>query len=85
MGMIRKTITLPQGLDDWIKTRIADGDYGNDSEYLRDLVRRDRERREQAEAELSRLLDEAEASGISPQSFDEIWDEAEAEYRAKNG
>jgi antitoxin ParD1/3/4 len=58
MTMIRKTITLPQGLDDWIKSRIVKGDYGSDSEYIRNLLRRDRET---AESELFHILDEADA------------------------
>ena len=48
MSIIRKTITLPEGLDRWVKTRTAQGDYGNDSEYIRDLIRRDREQRDAA-------------------------------------
>jgi putative addiction module CopG family antidote len=58
MTMVRKTITLPQGLDDWIKSRIVKGDYSSDSEYIRDLLRRDRET---AEADLFQMLDESEA------------------------
>lgn len=42
--MIRKTITMPEPMDDWIKTQIESGRYGNDSEYVRDLIRKDQER-----------------------------------------
>lgn len=44
--MIRKTITMPDQMDDWIKTQIATGRYGNDSEYVRDLIRKDQERKQ---------------------------------------
>lgn len=44
--MIRKTITLPEPMDDWIKSQVNSGRYGNDSEYLRELVRKDQERNE---------------------------------------
>lgn len=46
MGTIRKTITLTDKQDEWIKAQIAEGDFTNDSEYIRDLVRRDQERDE---------------------------------------
>ena len=42
---IRKTITLTDKQDDWIKAQIAGGDYTNDSEYFRDLIRRDQEQK----------------------------------------
>ena len=82
MSIIRKTITLPEGLDRWVKTRTAQGDYGNDSEYIRDLIRRDREQRD-ARAELAAMIEEAEDSGISEQTAEEIWAEAETEYQAE--
>ena len=31
-------------MDDWIKSQIDSGRYGNDSEYVRDLIRKDQER-----------------------------------------
>ena len=43
MGTIRKTITLTDQQGEWVKAQIAAGDYTNDSEYFRDLVRRDQE------------------------------------------
>ena len=59
-----------------MKTQVESGKYGNDSEYFRDLVRKDQERRE-AENHLRYLLDEAESSGMSERSPQEIWAEAE--------
>lgn len=32
---------LPESLRDYIDQRVRSGDYGNTSEYLRDLIRRD--------------------------------------------
>jgi len=43
MGTTRETITLTDKQDQWIKAQIAAGEYTNDSEYIRDLVRRDQE------------------------------------------
>ena len=44
MGTVRKTITLTDRQDGWIKTQIAAGRFTDDSEYIRDLIRRDHER-----------------------------------------
>lgn len=82
--MIRKTISMPDDMGAWIEGRIKSGQYNNDSEYFRDLVRRDRER-QQAEAKLLQMLKEAEASGVSDMTLQEIWDEAERRHLAKNG
>ena len=44
MGTVRKTITLTDQQDRWIKAQIIAGHYTNDSEYIRDLIRREQER-----------------------------------------
>lgn len=41
MATTRKTITLTEQQDQWIKARIEAGGFTNDSEYIRDLIRRD--------------------------------------------
>ena len=41
MGTTRKTITVTDQQDNWIKAQIAAGQFTNDSEYVRDLIRRD--------------------------------------------
>ena len=43
MATVRKTITLTDQQDDWIKSQVERGDYTNDSEYIRDLIRRKQE------------------------------------------
>ena len=37
---------MPKPMGQWIKSQIENGRYGNDSEYVRDLIRKDQERRE---------------------------------------
>lgn len=44
MTAIRKTVTLTKQQDQWVKAQISAGRFTNDSEYIRDLVRRDQER-----------------------------------------
>ncbi len=76
MSMTRKTITITGQMDDWVKKQIDTGRYGNDSEYFRDLIRRDQARR-QAELKLGEMIDAAEASGVSKRSASEVWADAE--------
>jgi len=53
--------TLPESLRDYIDTRVRSGEYGNTSEYLRDLIRRDQH--EQAARRLRELITEGLESG----------------------
>ena len=68
MGVMRKTITVTVQQDRWIKAQIAGGDFTNDSEYIRDLIRRDQARRARIDAIRSELI-KGETSG-APESFD---------------
>ncbi|MBV1915062.1 MAG: type II toxin-antitoxin system ParD family antitoxin [Pseudomonadales bacterium] len=68
MSTTRKTITVTDQQDSWIKAQIAAGDFTSDSEYIRDLIRRDQSRQADIEAIRAALV-EGEQSG-EPQSFD---------------
>ncbi|MEM1035430.1 MAG: hypothetical protein AAGI14_01585 [Pseudomonadota bacterium] len=45
--MIRKTISMPDEMGDWIIRRLTDGQFNNESEYVRDLIRKDQAEQEQ--------------------------------------
>lgn len=68
MGTKRKTITVTDQQDRWIRAQIAAGGFTNDSEYIRDLIRRDQASQADIEAIRAALI-EAEESG-DPRSFD---------------
>lgn len=68
MGTVRKTITVTDQQDGWIKAQIEAGHYTNDSEYIRDLIRREQERSAEVDA-IRAALREGEASG-QPRTFD---------------
>lgn len=57
MTMHRKTITLTKQQDDWVKGQIATGNFGNDSEYIRDLIRRDKEYHNKVQVLRQALID----------------------------
>lgn len=80
MGAIRRTITLTDLQDRWIRAQIAAGHYTNDSEYIRDLIRRDRQR--QTETETLRVaIQEGLDSGPSGRTVVSIVEEVEARLR----
>ena len=66
--MATMNISLPDQMKAWVEDQSRDGRYGNVSDYVRDLIRRDQARRA-AVAELQVLVDEGLASGPS-QPFD---------------
>lgn len=61
--MSRHTMSfaLPEAMRSYIDSRVATGHYGNTSEYIRDLIRKDQE--EQAKHRLRSLIEEGLASG----------------------
>lgn len=60
-GMNAITVILPDALQTWLESRIADGVYADATDYVRDLMRRDQEAdRHWVKA----MIDEGLASGI---------------------
>ena len=73
-------ISLPEPMKDWVDTRVEGGDYASASDYVRDLIRKDRDFREKREALIQALI-EGEESGISdPQSMEEFLTEMRAKH-----
>lgn len=69
--MIKKTITVTAKQDAWIKSRIASGDYGNDSEFIRDLIRKEQTRLDEVET-IRKALISGEKTGVGSLSVEEI-------------
>ena len=67
MGTTRKTITVTEQQNEWIKAQIDGGDFTNDSEYIRDLIRRDQARQFEVDAFRGEST-QGEESG-EPQAF----------------
>jgi antitoxin ParD1/3/4 len=74
MATVRKTITVTDKQNEWIKSQISNGDYTNDSEYFRDLIRRDQEKFRVLKA----AIEDGLASGVSNRTLDDVWAKAEA-------
>lgn len=84
MPTIRKTITVTDKQDAWITTQVEAGDFTNDSEYIRDLLRRDQEQKSRFDT-LKRAIQDGLDSGVSDESLLDVWKEAETRHRAKRG
>ena len=85
--MATMTVSLPEQMKEWIERLARAGEYSTTSDYVRDLVRRDRERRGQELTldELRQLVTDAKASGISSRKVDDIFQEAQKIVAARRG
>ena len=80
MATIRKTVTFTEQQDNWIKAQIEAGEFTNDSEYLRNLVRQDQAKNNDF-ISLKMKLQEGLNSGISSKTLPEIMKEVEARMK----
>ena len=69
--MATMNISLPSPMKDWVESQTEDGAYSNTSDFVRDLIRRDQQRRSQIAA-MQAKVDEARASGVSTHSMDDL-------------
>ncbi len=81
MTVVRKTVTFTTQQDKWIKAQIEAGEFTNDSEYLRNLVRQDQEKNVKFLA-LKKALNEGIESGVSARTLPEIMEAVEERIRA---
>jgi len=80
--MATMNISLPDPMKAWVEAQTGDGKYANSSDYVRDLIRREQIKAEKI-AHWNALIAEAEASGISDQSVEEIFESARAHIAAR--
>ena len=74
MATVRKTITLTEQQNAWIAAQIDAGSYTNDSEAIRDLIRREQERKVSMKSASSPTPIVAEPTNSSNQDDDESED-----------
>lgn len=69
MAMTSLNISLPDPLKAYVEDRVSSGDFGTPSEFIRNLIRQDKEQRKtRLEAELLEAL-ETKQIVISPQEL----------------
>ena len=69
--MAQMNISIPGKLKSWAEARVAEGDYSSTSDYMRDLVRRDRDVEERRRALLA-AIEEGLASGETDATIEDI-------------
>lgn len=76
--MVTMTVSLPEPMKDWIDSQVSNGEYASASDYVRDLVRRDRQRRGHGLTleELRQILAESRASGAGTLDIEALFEEA---------
>ena len=77
MATTTMSISLPKALKDYIQKRVAEGDFSNASDYVRQLLRE--ERKSRAEKRLEILLLEGLDSGEPQEATDDYWNDLIAE------
>lgn len=72
--MATMNVSLPDPMREWVESQIKGGTYANVSDYIRDLIRHDQQRRQALEAAIAEGLD----SGRSPRRAEDIMADAKA-------
>ena len=79
MAITSLNVSLPDGLKDYVKERVAEGDYSAPSDFVRDPIRADMQRR--GRQKLEQMLFEGMASGeaedVTPEYLARLRSEAE--------
>ena len=79
--MATMNVSLPDEMKNWVESQTRTGRYSNASDYVRDLIREDQDRKDKI-AHIQALVSEGLESGVSDKSMDEIL--KEARKRTKN-
>jgi antitoxin ParD1/3/4 len=75
--MATMNVSLPDPLRRWVEDQVKGGTYANASDYIRDLIRHDQERR----AALAAAIDQGLASGRSVRKAEAVMAAAKARLR----
>jgi antitoxin ParD1/3/4 len=81
--MATMNISLPDQMKAWVEEQTRSGRYGNSSDVVRDLIRREQMKAEKI-AHWQRLVDDARASGISNRTMEDIRADAKARIAARD-
>ncbi len=79
--MATMNVSLPDQMKAWVEAQVQGGQYGNVSDYVRDLIRRDQQSREQIKT-LQAAITKGLESGISDRSMQDILKEARSKAKA---
>jgi antitoxin ParD1/3/4 len=72
--MATMNISLPDKMKEWVESRLASGFYGNASDYIRDLIRKDREAVEYR-AWFESEIEKGYASGFTEGTVEDVFND----------
>jgi len=75
------SVSISEQLRGFVKSRVESGEYHNESEYIRDLIRQDQNTKEKERA-FKAAIEMGRNSGLDDRSSDEIFESAK--NKAKN-
>ena len=83
--MASMNVSLPDPLKHYVKERVSEGEFSNPSDYVRTLIREDRNRRakERLEELLLEGLDSGEATEMTSSDWDDVRGEVQKKLEAK--
>ena len=81
MPMVKKTYSITETLDQYVAERIQSGEYATDSEYVRELIRRDQQENREIAYIRAKLI-EAENSGFTDKTREQILSDIKDRARA---
>lgn len=78
-------ISLPDSLKEWVEEQVASGGYATASEFFRELLRAEQQRRlrEHIDANLHQALDSGESTPMTPSDWERIRREGRKRIAAK--
>jgi antitoxin ParD1/3/4 len=78
--MATMNVSLPDPMKAWVEDQAKGGKYGNASDYIRDLIRKDQERQSKIR-QFQKLIDDGLESGVSTRTIAELLIEARKRVR----
>ena len=69
--MATLNVSLTDSIEQWVEKQTKSGGFNDASDYIRDLIRRDRDRADKL-TEFQRLITEGIESGVSPLNAEDV-------------
>lgn len=80
MTVTTMNVSLPEEMKRWVENQTRTGRFGNSSDYVRELIRRDQERQANV-AHMQQMLDEGLQSGVSELTMTDLRKSARSKVR----
>ncbi|MDA0967549.1 MAG: type II toxin-antitoxin system ParD family antitoxin [Proteobacteria bacterium] len=83
--MATMNISLPDPMKEWVERQTHDGRYANHSDYVRDLIRKDQEKKDKLQSLQAAILDGFNSDDGSELDIEEIKRIARLKIKQQDG